>query len=198
MGEWTLGSAAAALSGVSEPVSAEPTLSSKGKGEPEVKGSDEDSPIRRLEASNHPVAKVALAKTMHKAGGKIVAGITEIIAVEWAQKPNDDSIHGYDVDEPDDDDLQMLEDATAAGLESQWPDANVPWWLGMLFAAGNVVVGVRRSRKPRITPRIEGKKAEKKPEPPKVQEAPMAVTEGPKAKETNNAPEGLDDKPLGT
>lgn len=188
--QWTLERAAA-------------SLSAKGPAPP-IPGPPTSGAVERLEKSNHPIAKIAMAKTAFKAAGKIAAGLTEIVAVKWATKPDDNSEYGYDVEEPDDDDIQMLEDATAAGFESQWPDADIPWWLGMCLAAGNIAIGVHRSRQPRLTPRAQGKKSEEKAKETKSLSAKGSVTPiRPEVKtkektKDSNENESLDDRPVGT
>lgn len=102
------------------------------------------------------VARVtAHAHSASKAIGKLAANVASLVAVDVAAAPTKAAPYGFTVREPDDDDVEALEESTAEGFRRKFPDADIPWWLGMLCAAGNLYVGVRRGRVINPRPLVE-------------------------------------------
>lgn len=119
--------------------------------------------------------------TASKAVGKLVAGFAEVAVTSICARPSEEAPYGYLVEGCDEEDLHDLENAAADGFLKKFPDADVPWWLGMVMATGNLYVGARRNRRPREVP-IGGIEAgrdtnaslsPKDAEPPKPIQAPV-------------------------
>lgn len=108
--------------------------------------------------------QAAVNKTVSKLVGKVGAGVTEIVLTRIVTAPDSRAPEGYDVEEPDSDDVETLETAIAEGYLAKFPDHDVPWWLGMALAAGSMGVSMYRTRKPRA-PKVEAKS-----ETPKTQD----------------------------
>jgi hypothetical protein len=67
---------------------------------------------------------------------------------------------GREPNDPDDADVDLLQEALEEGLRLKFGEHDVPWWLGAALAAGGVYAGMR----------IGAQKIEK-PDAPKVDEA---------------------------
>lgn len=131
---------------------------------------DPASPVPAATPGAPPTAAAAVVKATAGGAaasvvvGKLVTGIAVVASMENCAKPTEAAPRGYEVLEPDDDDIETAEQAVAEGFRQKFPDGNVPWWLGTLFAMGNLYLGVRKTRKARPAPVGEIKPAEKKPE----------------------------------
>jgi hypothetical protein len=69
--------------------------------------------------------------------GKLGAALTVTISAASIRKG------GHEPNEPDDADVDLLQEALEEGLRLKFGDAGVPWWLGAALAAGGVYAGMR-------------------------------------------------------
>ena len=129
-------------------------------------------PSEGAEIANPAVRAAVVTTTASRAVGKLFSGVAEIAIVSSCEKPTKDAPNGYHVDSLDEDDLRDLENATAEGFLKKFPDANVPWWLGMVLATGNLYLGARRNRRPREVPKYEPRTLTSAPTPTNNETAP--------------------------
>lgn len=119
-----------------------------------------------------PATSQMSGKRVAKYAGKLGAALTVSISASSIRKggrvPND----------PDDDDVERLEQALEEGIKEQYGDLPVPWYLGAALAAGGVYAGMRIGAKKQEDPGdptkpIEPDKNEKRPAitPDAVQES---------------------------
>ena len=83
--------------------------------------------------------------------------------------------------EPDDDDVELLQEALEEGLRLKYGDGEVPWWLGASLAAGGVYAGMRVGAQ-----KIAPPEPEEGVEPDDGREPPQE--EAPRRLRTANAP----------
>ena len=106
-------------------------------------------------------------KRIARYAGKLGAALTVSVSASSIRK------RGRVPNDPDDDDVQRLEDAIEEGIKEQYGDLPVPWYLGAALAAGGVYAGMRIGAKKQddSTPVIgEGEAKRDEPEPEEAAE----------------------------
>jgi len=83
-------------------------------------------------------ARVAMpAGRWSRYAGKLGAALTVTFSAASIRKG------GREPNEPDDADVDLLQEALDEGLRLKFGDTGVPWWLGCALAAGGVYAGMR-------------------------------------------------------
>lgn len=101
--------------------------------------------------SDPPVSeeiKKARANSACKVAASIYSHVVTGISVSILSKPSAKSPGGYICD-VDDDDVDELETVTREALLSEFPDMDLPWWLGISLASASTFLSIRRGRRPR-------------------------------------------------
>lgn len=107
------------------------------------------SPVANPVATVSPVVGAAVngsGDKVSKMVGKICAGVSVVVITSSLEKPDRKAPNGYIVEELDQGDISDLESSIAESFKAKFPDANVPWWLGISFAMGNLYLGGRNTR----------------------------------------------------
>lgn len=91
--------------------------------------------------------------------GKLGAALTVTVSATAIRKS------GYEPNEPDDQDVDLLCEALDEGLRLKFGDGDVPWWLGAALAAGGVYAGMRIGAK-RLKPTPPATPPQIIPDPP--------------------------------
>jgi hypothetical protein len=85
---------------------------------------------------------------------------------------------GHEPNEPEDSDVELLQEALEEGLRLKFGDTDVPWWLGAALAAGGVYAGMRIGAR-KLPPEIPAHKSNAEPSPSTPRSTPVAPPRGP-------------------
>lgn len=103
-----------------------------GPGRAQVVGED-----GKLVAHGDGKVSVPVGGKWARYAGKLGAALTVTVSAAAIRKG------GHEPNDPDDADVDFLQEALEEGLRLKFGDGPVPWWLGAAFAAGGVYAGMR-------------------------------------------------------